>query len=546
MDTQTTRARSSAISCLPVDVLSAIFVWTSEPESEPTLRYDCSDTVDWDWVDLARPAWFPLTQVYTHWREVALDTPELWRHMDAGPSLRPLELGLLRSRNRMVEVGVHEWRTAEKAILLLLPHVHRLRKLSLHLLPDEDASIEVIEAVTKKVCLTDFPALEELCINIDYEPSDDEYAWLIPLRPACFPALRLVRLRWAYLPWDSALLEQLRVLHMEEVALDRGDRLSLDAFLATLERCQSLEELRLFWAFPVHFPNQNAVPDSDRIVILPKLRFVHLGWDPVWTRPSEIYQLLKHMRLPPQASLNVVVDYCFDQWDLNADARTLLEVIPQDPDSLPILKEATSLRLSACEPPFPATYYLVTTDGGVSLDLTLKPNWVIHQNAWTFNVDDQLAAFCTIFAHTRSLTTLSIATDLYTVAGLKAAFRALGELSVIKAEYTSADALEQLLCALTTPVAADSPLGPPVVPKLRTLRIKTLPWGPDLLPTIDRCLEWRANRGTELSRLHLEAYGRPVDEEGGTDLELEHTMQIVSLQMQVNGSVEFVDVLAPA
>ncbi|KAJ2986751.1 hypothetical protein NUW54_g9644 [Trametes sanguinea] len=55
-------------------------------------------------------------------------------------------------------------------------------------------------------------------------------------------------------------------------------------------------------------------------------------------------------------------------------------------------------------------------------------------------------------------------------------------------------------------------------------------------------LEWRSQRGTKLSQLHIEVYGRPKDEDGGIGRDSQHNAQLARLQMVVNGPVEYVDV----
>ena len=85
-----------------------------------------------------------------------------------------------------------------------------------------------------------------------------------------------------------------------------------------------------------------------------------------------------------------------------------------------------------------------------------------------------------------------------------------------------------------------------VVPKLRSLKLKTFPWHPSLLSDVERCLEWRSERGTYLEKLYIEVYDRKRDPEGAVALELQHIAQLVALQMQVNGLVEYVDAPRPS
>ncbi|KAI0351245.1 hypothetical protein OH77DRAFT_964185 [Trametes cingulata] len=542
METRAVRPVEMTVGWLPVEILSIIFLWAAILDS------DNDYAEPWHYVDHARTQWFSLTQVCKHWREVALDTSELWTHIDVGRSIEWLELGLSRSRNRTIDVGLHSLRTAKRAIRLLSAHVHRLHKLSIHWVPRDAATSETVKALINKICRMELPALVELCVHLGKQMlTDGHNARLVALRPACFPSLQTVRFRWAYLPWDSALFSQLEVLHLEEVAVPWEEKLPLDIFLAAIERCVSLEELTLSFALPVQFPHEDNLPGSDRVVVLPRLRHVHIEWDSVWTNPPEIFQFLEHFQLPPKASLTIVVEYSVEACCLNSDCEAALELIP---DNLPILNKATSLYLECTPPTGPDTgeaYYLVETDDDVYLGFTLKNDSARCKDGktWTFDVDVQLAGFCALFEDSPHLTRLTIDTEEYTAEGLETAFSRLPEITIIEATYTSLDALRELLAALATPLEPDSPDGPPVMPKLRSLKIKELPWDPELLPAIEECLEWRAKRGTELSQLQLEVYGRPTDEDGDIDFEMAQTTQIVSLQMQMNGSVVLLDVPKP-
>nr|KAI0334287.1 hypothetical protein GY45DRAFT_1431817 [Cubamyces sp. BRFM 1775] len=554
--------------CIPVEILTQIFEYATEfKEMDSPVG-----------VDIRRYGYYYLQTCVTsfslgsimrvccHWRAVALNTPDLWRRVDVYGHVEPLAAALSRSRNKTIDVSLHRVSGAQLALPLLAAHSHRLRKLSLHWLDDIKDNGELCQLcqdLMDQVVRMEFPALEELLVDDGETYSLGEvYGLDLYLDPDWLPSLRIVRLDTVYVSWNSMIFSQLRVLHLQEVAVPGEEEISLSTFLDVLAECQSLEELTLVLAFPLAFPNfqRGSIPEgpfAGPVVELPKLRLLHLEWDSVWRTPCETYQILQHLRLQPQATVRIVVEY-----DRTTDpTKSLLDVVPRDPTCLPILTAGTSVQVFVAERDF-TQFAVGSTPESREFALLLANN---SSRDWPqrYGVDQQLRDFCTLFADA-PVTHLSIDTDGFGAAGLQPSFCLLRHLTTIQVNFEALDALKQLLDAIaSSPSPSPSPpsassAGPEetpsdaddtcnvVVPQLRTLKLKTLPWHLELLSDIERCLQWRFERGTELEELYIEVYGREKDTEGEVEMELRHTTQLVALQMQVNGSVVFVDAPRPS
>ncbi|KAH9886943.1 hypothetical protein C8Q73DRAFT_266238 [Cubamyces lactineus] len=547
---------------LPVEILAMILSWVAEePYSSDPNRTDIRHCDPHFLPTYVSYPWQLKTilQVCSHWHSVALKTPDIWCRIDVYESVEPLVICLDRSRNKMMDVSLHRLSGARQALPLLVAHSHRLRKLSVHW-PSEDIENEdECRALTDQVAQMDLPALQELLVD------HGEILWPegLPLDPNLLPSLQIVMFDTHYISWDSTIFTQLRVLHLRDLPVDHEEEISLSAFLEILAGCQLLEELVLARAVCIAFPYLTSEgPFAGPIVELPKLRLLHLEWDHVWKTPCESYQLLQHLRLRPQTAVRIAVDFAGRGYGSGGSggsgARSLLELVPHDLTSLPILTTGTCVRVSL---PGPSSLQFIrfmveSSLGGDDFILLLakepKFNWPEG-----FGIDQHLVDFCTLFADA-PLTRLHLDADGLSTAGLESLFRLLQRLTIIEVDYHTPEAFKQYLNVLaSSPSPALSTCRENgsscvdntrdvFVPQLRSLKLKKVRWHPELLSDVERCLEWRSERGTRLEELYVEAYGRERDTEGEVALELQHIMRLLALQTQVKGLVDFVDVPVPS
>ncbi|KAI0640978.1 hypothetical protein C8Q79DRAFT_1014807 [Trametes meyenii] len=546
--TASTAAAPGPFNRLPVEILREIFEWAS-------IRSTVSST---NWAFVGPLVWQPvLTQICRQWRAVALETANVWRYINVfDESMEWLKLLLARSHNRTLDVGIHCAAAAQKALPLLEPHSHRLRLLAFEWPVDFDddtnRNFKICRAVLRKVYKMDLPKLEEFRFDFSENPVSDRYIMepykITGLRA---PSLEALYLKQAYVAWKSPLFRQLRVLHLEDIATPEDPAMhSLDAFLEVIQRCSpQLEELTLSIGFPLYFPEQESHrPASERVVELPRLRAMRLVWDKVWATPCEVFQFLQHMRVPARAALSITIDY--ERGNSRVEDHALFSVIPRDSECLPILRTATSMHVRTISGKrtmfsvYSETPGSTTQEGGLNLE-------IINHNPtefWQYPVDEQLTDFCAVFAGA-PISRLSIDMKEFGAEGLIGAFRNLNSLKVVEVQGALVFPRAPILVALEATQGTAEVHGPkeenvrPVVPGLRQLWLRSLPWHPQLLRSLDDCLDMRSKYGTELTNLRLEVFGRESSPEGDAELEEHH--QLFALQMWVQDQLEIVDVPAP-
>ncbi|KAG8691242.1 hypothetical protein FRC09_011685, partial [Ceratobasidium sp. 395] len=127
-DSANTTAR---INKIPIEILAHIFALSKKYCFRPHSRGDISLS--------------NITAVCKHWRQLALDTPALWTHIDIGPvtPTKLTQISLKRTKDKELHVHVYDPQPevpsqleefkemSRKVIPMLKPHIHRVRSLDL-------------------------------------------------------------------------------------------------------------------------------------------------------------------------------------------------------------------------------------------------------------------------------------------------------------------------------------------------------------------------------------------------------------------------------
>ncbi|KAI0640982.1 hypothetical protein C8Q79DRAFT_426993 [Trametes meyenii] len=540
----------STINRLPVEMLNEVFVWTSRPD-------DTSDSDPPQYLCISNSRslpgqWISITLVCKHWRDVALGATELWRSVDAFNIVEGVELMFARSGTKSVDIGLHSETVILEALPLLATHAGRVRSLSLcwgHPEPLSDVDFAMSTRVLAEISRMEFPVLESLRYNaagmdtpvMDGAPGPDSYIWE-GMSPTRLPALQELYLGQSHFPWNSALYRQLRVLHLAEIALVSDaspGMLDLDGFMALIGGCQMLEELTLLYSLYLNFPPDIHLSDDEldpvRTVDLPNLRTVYIEGSKFWVQPSEVYQVLGHMRLSPLVDIAILLAY--DEESVHSNP--LLHIIPRSAANLPILHTATFLTIRTILGRY-ASYIAESsrTESGM-LEVTLQngENEREREEHWTYDFDEGLIDICTIFAEARVRILTIIGQELEAYS-LTTALRLLESLNNIEVKCRDLPSWHTLLQVLSSP----APGGGVVAPRLRVLNVWPPEWYEDLLQDIETCLNWRSQNGQELQRVIVNAHGRPSGDE---DVEMQHNYRIGYLRVLVTQSVVFQDLEEP-
>ena len=263
----------SPISSLPTEVIAAIFYLLCEqPDVYLVL---------------------PVSHVCSRWREIALDHPLLWSHLNFAAVSQAGAAEIL-ARSGMVplyleaQVPSHRWQDARFVAFQkeLQPHVSHTCRLRLRASPSH--LNRILEGL-----ISPAPILEHLSLSIEcYGPQVS-----VPdsLFNATAPKLSSLELFDCSISWKSPLLKSLK--NLEIIRLSRIVRPSLSDWLDALDEMSQLKSLFLDSASP----STSLFPfDIKRTVTLPSLARLHIS-----DSELDCALALAHLVLPSLTSLCV-------------------------------------------------------------------------------------------------------------------------------------------------------------------------------------------------------------------------------------------------
>jgi hypothetical protein len=267
------------ISRLPPEALAMIFSFLSPPGCDEEIYYQT----------LIRT-----THVCRYWREIALNCPTLWSHVDF-IKLRPAGIAEILARAKMVplflEVSGPRLSRAQFDIFKreLEAHIPHTNQISLY-----GGSQALLEHFVSSA-----PILESLAVSV---LSDSLYpsGFIIPntLFNGTAPKLTNLTLTGGSIRWNSPLLKGLRVLVI--MMSPKKTRPTLGAWLDALNEMFQLEVLTLHYAVPINSVGGRHILEPRRTVTLPSL--IQFS---ICSPAKDCALALAHLVLPVLTSLRV-------------------------------------------------------------------------------------------------------------------------------------------------------------------------------------------------------------------------------------------------
>ncbi|KAN0125272.1 hypothetical protein V8E53_015636 [Lactarius tabidus] len=293
------RNELAPISSLPTEVIDAIFSLlrvpsTSSPSSTLGGKLHCL-------------AWLGVTQVCHHWREIALNQPLLWSHLDFTTVSSDGATKIL-ARAKTVPLHLEAkvspfdcWDDARFRYFRkeLKAHVSHIRHLDLSMGPAQ------LNRTLNHLTLP-APTLEYLIISCQDEILDSQVSIPNTLFDGATPRLSCLELCDCAINWKSPLLRGLE--HLDIHSSYPGP--SLSNWLDALDEMPQLRTLTLDWASPV----VNAPPpfNIERTITLPSLTLFDID-----SQLRECGLALAHLILPSLITLCVkVISHVLDGSDL--------------------------------------------------------------------------------------------------------------------------------------------------------------------------------------------------------------------------------------
>ena len=309
------------VSSLPTEVLTTIFILLHGPvASSPFTRLKEKP----DHLSLIR-----VTHVCHHWREIAINQPFFWRHVDFTTFTSAGVAEILARSNTAplllkAKVPIGHWTDTQfsafrKALLAHVSHTCHL-----------DISAEPFHLrKTLEVLVTPAPSLEYLSLT-------GIHGWLggarvsIPddLFDGATPRLTSLVLRNCDFSWKLPLLKGLKHLDIHSPF----DRPGLSDWLDMLVEMPQLITLTLHTATPLP-PDASLSFDVERVVTLPSVVRLDLS-----TSARSCGLALAHLNLPALAQLCLAVDHCYP------DANDVRQILPYVSPHAHILQQSQPLQ----------------------------------------------------------------------------------------------------------------------------------------------------------------------------------------------------------
>ncbi|KAI0700256.1 hypothetical protein C8T65DRAFT_831628 [Cerioporus squamosus] len=460
---------------VPVELIVKIFEYMVETEVVRDLH-------PWK-LYRSHKKWLQAASTCRRWREVARNTPSLWRVIDVGSTGEALRMGLERTSQATVDVTFHYPATIPSAMETLFKMAHRIERLIVVRL-DKNA-LRALEFLFWRAPL---PVLKELFMNTVPLATDHEFFPV--LKPEFVPSLHVLHITHLRFNWSTPIIQNLRSLYLG--CSPGQDCCRIDDLLRFLEPCNRLEFLKIDQAFPIRGEDH-----AKLTIALPQLRDVYFVADD----PRVVYSLLSHIRFNPSVNVDVHMHINLHGPHDPFAHTGIADVIPSDAGCIPLLQTATHVTLRDLD---------VECRGPKGCG-RLAVKFVFDQvNHWTYTISTHAKQLGDLLCNAPvSALTVNLDSENFFAADLRCLLSKLPKITVLDhCDVRTADT--ELIEALTLPCQGSVPLRPAeippttILPKLRTLIIySALEQSDRFMVGLRDCLRTRSIAGVMLNDLRV-------------------------------------------
>jgi hypothetical protein len=297
------------ISSLPTEVITVVFL---------LLRIPCSSSPYTISKNSNCLTWLRVAHICHQWREIALNQPLFWNHVDLG-SFSPAGATEILNRAKTSHLYLEarfspgdendaRVATLQKELQARISHVFGLSITAQHLHLGQ----------TLEELVSPAPTLEYLSLGGEGGPGEDLTFVPDTLFDGTAPGLSCLELHHCNISWESPLLKGLRYLEIHEPAADA--RPSLPVWLDALDEMPQLNTLTLNSASPIAPTGVRLPPWVERTTTLPSLENLDISAS---TRDCGL--ALAHLVLPALTHLGITAQSNY--WERNQSASDVQDVI---------------------------------------------------------------------------------------------------------------------------------------------------------------------------------------------------------------------------
>jgi hypothetical protein len=288
------RNKLAPIASLPTEVIATIFTLLRGPV-QISLRSLFKERPD-------HLPWFRVAHICHHWREIALDQPLFWSHVNFTlfSSAGAAEM-LTRARtvplHLVARVPIGHWNDARFSAFRNELQAHITDICHLDIKAEHSHLCKTLEGLVSPA-----PTLEYLGLSCEIH-RNRAISTPVSIPDNIFdgttPRLSSLVLQNCDIGWKSPLLRGLKCLDIES-PFETPD---LSVWLDMLDEMAQLKELTLHWALP-DFPHNASLPSEvERIVTLPSLAYLYIS-----DYAKECGLALAHLFLPALTRLCIKVN----------------------------------------------------------------------------------------------------------------------------------------------------------------------------------------------------------------------------------------------
>ncbi|KAI0773131.1 hypothetical protein BD413DRAFT_431793, partial [Trametes elegans] len=433
-----------------------------------------------------------LCSVCGHWRNIALDTPMLWRNIQVRRRTPWLRHCMRQSRSVTLNILFLATTPFVSAASSLWDERYRIRELII-----SDATRGTVELI-EMLLHNSMPALEVL----EIDPLFDEHPILaLGDDPRALPALKNLRLDDIRLDWQRSGLAMRNLRNLELMGDFWGNKQpSFRLFMRCLQGCPELEYLYFYSVLPVIYCGRQLAEDGPvPVVSLPNLESITFKRC-LDFQAHDVYHILDNLMLPDSASIEVHARRT-QVGPAASPPHRYIDYVPRGATFALRLQNVEKVDIYA-----PSRLVFETESGGeTKIDLEDGASARID-----YANEQRMQDMCTLLAgaSVSNFANRALHVSQDTWARVFRLFPGIQDLTLTASPYVGEYVPGQITAALDALRRDGAGLC-----ELNVVEIEHGEWSPELFDALIEALQARANRGfMPLSELHMEIIGRDVDD----------------------------------